>query len=131
MLFVIAFEGHKEYEEEFNCVKIFETNSDPAAIEDSSWYCRARFRHRTTGLLPSLRGGGGSGVCRRRCQLWLAVEVHPAGVHSCQEQRHPHHDNAKPHGQENEEEVETVESNFYYSAAAFLSLDLENSNIKV
>ena len=108
MSFVIVFEGREEYKEEFNGVKIFETNCDPASIEDCSWYCCASIR---------------------RCHIWLAVEVHPVGVHSCQEQSHPHHDNAKAQGKEKEEEVEKVES-----TSAFLScptLDLENSNFKV
>ena len=92
-----AFEGHEKYEKEFESVKIFETNSDPTAIEDCSWYCCARIRHRATGPLPSRLGGaGGCGGAAGRRRLQLAVEVHPAGVHPCQEQGHPHHDNPEP-----------------------------------
>ena len=104
---VFVFEGHEEYEEEFDCVKIFESNSDPSAIENRSWYRSARLCHRATRLVPSCRGGRRSRrASGRACQPWLAVEVHPAGVHPCQEHRHPHHDNPESHREENEDKVE-------------------------
>ena len=109
-IIVFVFEGHEEYEEEFDCVKIFESNSDPSAIEHCSWYRSARLRNRATRLVPSCWGGRrGRRAAGRACQPWLTVEVHPAGVHPCQEHRHPHHDNPESHREENEDKVEKGE----------------------
>ena len=48
VIIVFVFEGHEEYEEEFDCVKIFESSGDPSAIEDCSWYRSARLGQRAT-----------------------------------------------------------------------------------